>query len=251
MRRSAFIFVTCLVDQFFPEVGFSVANVLKRFDVDVKVNTSQTCCGQPFFNSGHWKEARRLAGKFIDEYRGVEAVIVPSGSCTSMIRNHFQELFNSSGDHQPDLSSVKVYEFTEYLSEELNIESLENFQSRIPDYHKLTYHDACHSKRELGLDELPRKLIKSLNKFELVEMEQAEVCCGFGGTFSVKFPDISTAMVEDKVSNVINSGADAVVSNDMSCLMNIKGALQRRKSSVKCLHISKVIEDSLCKGNLY
>ena len=116
MRRSASIFASCLVDQFFPEVGFSVANVLKKFDVDVDVKSSQTCCGQPFFNSGHWKEAKQMAGKFIEEYREVESVVVPSGSCTSMIRNHFGELFRDSEGGQPDFSHTKVYEFTEYLS---------------------------------------------------------------------------------------------------------------------------------------
>ena len=239
------------MNQFFPEVGFSVANVLKKFSVDVEVKSSQTCCGQPFFNSGHWKEARQMARKFIEEYRGVEAVVVPSGSCASMIRNHFEEMFKNSGLDNPDISDLKVYEFTEYLTDVLNIDSLGNFKNRSLNYSKVTYHDACHSKRELGIDVVPRELIKSLDAVELIEMDQAEVCCGFGGTFSVKYPEISTAMVEDKVANIEKSGVDVVVSNDMSCLMNIQGVLHRRKSSIKCLHISKVIEDSLCEGDLY
>ncbi len=241
------LFVTCVVDQFFPEVGEAVVRVLRALDKQVEFDPSQTCCGQPAFNSGFWNEARPVARRLLGQLDPSVPVVVPSGSCAAMIRNYYRELF---ADDPVNLSranalSQNVFEFSEYLSEEVGLSGIESLvQSSGADI-AVAFHEACHAKRELGVDSQPKSLIDSVPGLHRVELKQAEVCCGFGGTFAVKYADISGAMLSDKLDNIEASGADVVAACDSSCLMHIRGGLQRRDSHVRTAHIAELVAQAL------
>ncbi len=244
--KNASLFVTCVVDQFYPEVGESTVRVLRRNGVDVDFDTSQTCCGQPAFNSGYWKEARPLAERFLDMYEGVEFVVMPSGSCASMVRVFYQELFHDDPALLQRASEVgsHVYELSEFLVDILGFSNKP--KSDQPEAStRVTYHEACHLRRELGATTQARELISSTPGVELNEMEQSEVCCGFGGTFSVKYPDISGAMLDEKLTHIRNSGADAVVACDVTCLMHIGGGLEKQSISVRPLHLAELLDKGM------
>ena len=241
--ESVSLFVTCVVDQFYPEVGESAVRVLRHRGVDVDFNPDQTCCGQPAFNTGYWKEARPLAERFIDMYEGVDYVVMPSGSCASMVRVFYKELFH---DDPPLLKRATdvgshVYELSEFLVDVLRIEDTPE-TPRSDTLTRVTYHEACHLRRELGATTQARRLINRTPDVELVEMEQSEVCCGFGGTFSVKYADISGAMLDEKITHIRDSGADAVVACDVTCLMHIGGGLEKRGIPVRPLHIAELLD---------
>ena len=242
----ASLFVTCIIDQFYPEVGEAVVRVLRRLGVDVEFDQSQTCCGQPAFNNGFWNDARPTARRLLDSYRGDGYIIVPSGSCASMIRVFNNELFHDEPDTllRAQKMAPRVYEFSEFVSDVLGTERLAGvFQSTSPT--RVAYHESCHLKRELGIDSQPRSLIKSLPGVELVEMPQAEVCCGFGGTFSVKYADISAAMLQDKITNIQSVDVDAVVAGDMSCLMQIGGGLEKQNTGIRAMHIAQLLDERI------
>ena len=239
------LFVTCIVDQFFPEVGEAVVRTLRALGDDVQFNPAQTCCGQPAFNSGYWNEAKPLARRLLSQYDGSEPVVLPSGSCVAMIRNYYHELF--AGDpvnlRRAERLSESVYEFTEYLVERTDDARLsELFESGKPDG-SVAFHEACHAKRELGIDAQPKRILDTIAN--RVELPQAEVCCGFGGTFSVKYSDISGAMLSEKLDNIEASGTDLVTACDSSCLMHIRGGLQRRGSDVRAVHIAELVAAAL------
>ena len=239
------LFVTCIVDQFFPEVGEAVVRTLRALGDDVQFDTAQTCCGQPAFNSGFWNEAKPLARRFLSQYDGSEPVIVPSGSCAAMIRNYYHELFAGDPVNQrrADRLAPGVYEFTEYIAARSDATRLDELLGDAKLDAGIAFHEACHTKRELGIDAQPKELLDSIAN--RVELPQAEVCCGFGGTFSIKYPDISGAMLKDKLDNIEASGADIVTACDSSCLMHIRGGLQRRGSDVRVAHIAELVADRL------
>lgn len=240
---NASLFVTCVVDQFYPEVGESTVRVLRRNGVEVDFDPAQTCCGQPAFNSGYWKEARPLAERFLDMCEGVEYVVMPSGSCASMVRVFYKELFHDDPTLLQRAANVgsHVYELSEFLVDVLGCDKKpESGQSE--DSTRVTYHEACHLRRELGATTQARKLITGTPGVELTEMEQSEVCCGFGGTFSVKYPDISGAMLDEKLTHIRNSGADAVVACDVTCLMHIGGGLEKQGIPVRPLHLAELLD---------
>lgn len=236
------LFATCIVDQFFPEVGESVVRTLRALGDEVVFNPAQTCCGQPAFNSGYWNEAKPLARRFINQYYGTEPVILPSGSCAAMIRNYYVKLFDRDPVNRFKARKLarNVYEFTEYVAQHPRIDEL--FAGAKSEA-RVAFHEACHAKRELGVDDQPKALLDRLA--DRVELPQAEVCCGFGGTFSVKYPDISGAMLSDKLDNIESSGADVVTACDSSCLMHIRGGLQRRGSDVEAVHVAELISAGL------
>ena len=241
------LFVTCVVDQFFPEVGEAVFRVLRALDKQVEFDTSQTCCGQPAFNSGFWNEARPVARRLLGQLDPSVPVVVPSGSCAAMIRNYYRELF---ADDPVNLSranvlSRNVFEFSEYLSDEVGLSDIESLVQPSGADIAVAFHEACHAKRELGVDSQPKSLIDSVPGLRRVELKQAEVCCGFGGTFAVKYADISGAMLSDKLDNIEASGADVVAACDTSCLMHIQGGLQRRGSHVRAAHIAELVARGL------
>ena len=233
------LFATCLVDQLCPQVGVSTVEVLRRLGCEVVFDERQTCCGQPAFNTGYRKEAKKFARRFIEifEETDAEAIVSPSGSCTAMVK-HFHELFPDEEKWRERAKNIaaKTYEFTSFLVNVLKVEKLDS------SFHgKITWHDACHGLRELNLNSEPRKLLKNLDGSEFVEMQNADSCCGFGGTFSVKYPEISVAILDKKIECIEKSGADVVVSCDASCLMQIGGRLSRRGSKVRTMHVAEIL----------
>ena len=234
--------MTCVVDQFYPEVGESTVRVLRRLGVDVDFPESQICCGQTAFNAGFWSDARPTARRLLKAFKGDRDVVAPSGSCVSMVRVFYEELFHDEPDTLEQVRAVapRVYELSEYLVDELGVDSVGDTTAGRP--MAVTYHEACHLRRELGATTQARRLIGSLPNVELVEMEQADVCCGFGGAFSIKYPDISGAMLQDKIDNIHKTGAQAVTSCDSTCLMQITGGLQRQGDDVKGLHLAELLD---------
>jgi L-lactate dehydrogenase complex protein LldE len=221
------IFIPCFIDQLYPQVGIAMVTVLRRIGINPEFPETQTCCGQPAFNTGYWDEARTLAKRYCEIFAGYDAVVCPSGSCTAMVRVFYPEL---------GCTPPPTFEFSEFLVKNLGKTDL---GARFPG--KVTYHDGCHGLRELRIKTEPRQLLANVRDLQLVEMDQAETCCGFGGTFSVKFPMISTAMDEVKVESIKRTGADYVVSADSSCLMQIEGYLKRHKAPVKAVHLAEVL----------
>lgn len=242
------MFVTCIVDQFFPEVGEAVARTLRALGDDVRFNPAQTCCGQPAFNSGYWNEAKPLARRLLGQYDGSEPVVMPSGSCAAMIRNYYHELFADDPVNlrRAERTARNVYEFTEYVAEKADGDRLDELFTGGKFDARVSFHEACHAKRELGVDAQPKALLDRLAN--RVELPQAEVCCGFGGTFSVKYSDISGAMLSEKLDNIEASGADVVTACDSSCLMHIRGGLQRRGVAVRVAHIAELVAAGLEGG---
>lgn len=233
------LFVTCLVDQLWPAVGASAVEVLRRAGCEVVFDERQTCCGQPAFNTGYRADARRLARRFIEVFEdgGADYVVCPSGSCTAMA-HHFHELF---ADDEPwrrraEALAARTHEFGGFLVNVLKVEDVgASFKGR------LTWHDACHGLRDLGLREEPRKLIRGVRGAEFVELANADSCCGFGGTFSVKYPEISVAILDNKIDAIEKAGVRAVVSGDASCLMQIGGRLTRNNSEVRTMHLAELL----------
>jgi L-lactate dehydrogenase complex protein LldE len=223
------IFVTCLVDQVFPRVGLAMTEVLERAGCQVEFRESQTCCGQPAFNSGFQDEARQVATHFLKVFEGAEYIVVPSGSCAAMISHHYADLF-------PNHDESRVWEFSQFLTDVLKIDDVGARLDRV-----VTYHDSCHALRELGIKDTPRRLLANVRGLKLVEMEAAQECCGFGGTFSVKFPEISGAMARTKLDSLLRTWADTLVSIDSSCLMQLQGALSRAGSTIRTMHLAEVL----------
>src|SRR5262245_56652494 len=238
MGKRVSLFVTCIVDQLFPKVGMAMGGVLEGLGYQVDFPTDQTCCAQPAFNSGYRAEARTVARHFLKVFAKSEQIVVPSGSCTSMITQHFAELFQKEPDTLAQIHSLekRVFEFTTFLTEIAGVEDVGATMNGV-----VTFHDGCHALRELGIRNAPRRLLSRVRGLELREMRPAEECCGFGGTFSVKFAELSGAMARTKIDAIERTGADTVVSLDPSCLMQIQGALSRAGSRVRTMHLAEVL----------
>jgi L-lactate dehydrogenase complex protein LldE len=238
MGRRVSLFVTCVVDQLFPSVGMAMAEVLERVGCTVDFPEGQTCCGQPAYNSGFRKEARQVAGHFLDTFGDSECIVVPSGSCTSMITHHFEELFEKDTNRleQTHRLAPRVWEFSRFL---LEVAGVEDVGARYEGV--VTYHDSCHALRDLNIKDGPRRLLSRVRGLTLREMDIAEECCGFGGTFSVKFAEVSGGMARTKIDSILRTGADTVVSVDSSCLMQIQGALSRTGLPVRTMHLAEVL----------
>lgn len=232
------LFATCLVDQLWPSIGVATVEVLRRAGCTVEFDERQTCCGQPGFNSGYRREARILAERWIAmfEESGADAIVVPSGSCTAMVR-HYEQLFDDPNwRERAQRVADRTHELSDFL---VNILGVDDVGARFVG--RLTWHDACHGLRDLHLREEPRRLLRRVHAAELVEMQDAEVCCGFGGTFSVKYPELSVAMLDRKIEAIERAEVDAVVASDASCLMQIGGRLSRRGSRVRAMHLAEVL----------
>jgi L-lactate dehydrogenase complex protein LldE len=216
----------------------AMAEVLERLGFAVDFPENQTCCGQPAFNSGYHEEARQVARHFLNVFRDAEYIVVPSGSCTSMIAHHFADIFRDEPAWLERARQVqpRVWEFSRFLLEVANVEDV---GARFPG--AVTYHDSCHALRELHIKQGPRRLLAQVRDLTLMEMDIAEECCGFGGTFSVKFPEVSGGMARTKIDSILRTGARYVVSIDSSCLMQIQGALSRAGSEVRTIHLAEVL----------
>jgi L-lactate dehydrogenase complex protein LldE len=238
MGKRVSLFVTCMVDQLFPKVGMAMADVIERLGYQVDFPEDQTCCGQPAFNSGYRAEARKVARHFLDTFETSECIVVPSGSCTSMVVHHFAELFQKEPETLARVHALekKVWEFSTFLTE---VAGVDDVGARLNEV--VTFHDGCHALRELGIRSAPRRLLSNVRGLELREMQPAEECCGFGGTFSVKFAELSGAMARTKLDAILRTGAGTVVSLDPSCLMQIQGALSRAGSEIRTMHLAEVL----------
>jgi L-lactate dehydrogenase complex protein LldE len=238
MAERVSLFVTCMVDQLFPKVGIAMADVLERLGYQVDFPENQTCCGQPAFNSGYWEEARTVARHFLSTFEQSERIVVPSGSCTAMIVHHFAEMFQKEPETLARVHALekRVWEFATFLTE---VAGVEDVGARFDGV--VTFHDGCHALRELGVKQAPRRLLAQVRGLELREMTPAEECCGFGGTFSVKFAELSGAMATTKIDAITRTGADTVVSLDPSCLMQIQGVLSRAGSNIRTMHLAEVL----------
>jgi L-lactate dehydrogenase complex protein LldE len=233
------LFVTCLVDQLWPSIGTSAVEVLRRAGCEVEFDERQTCCGQPAFNTGYRDEARRLGRRFIEifETSKADAIVSPSGSCTAMV-HHFRELFSADEAWRIRAERVaeRTHEFASFLVNVLGVDDIgASFNGRV------TWHDACHGLRDLNLHSEPRRLMRKVRGVEFVEMANADACCGFGGTFSVKYPEISVAILDGKIESIEKANVRAVVSADASCLMQIGGRLSRQASRVRAMHLAELL----------
>lgn len=235
------LFVTCLGDVFYPEVGEATVRLLHRLGIAVDFPLGQTCCGQPAFNAGFHQPAREVARRNLQLFADAESIVVPSGSCTAMWRVFYPELFANDPvlGAQADALAARTYELSEFLVNVLGIDRVGAV------FHgKVAYHASCHLLRELGVVEAPRRLLAQVQGAELVPMDLAEQCCGFGGTFAVKYPAISDAMLQKKIASLKRSGADTLVSCDAGCLMHIAGRLRRQGESIRVLHLAELLNAS-------
>jgi L-lactate dehydrogenase complex protein LldE len=232
-------FVTCLVDLMRPSIGFAAIRLLEAGGADVYVPPTQTCCGQPAYNSGDRADARALAAKVVAEFEGCDWLVAPSGSCSGMIRTHYAELFAGDPEmtRRVEALAAKTRELTQFLVDELNLATVPGrFAGTV------TYHDSCAGLREMGVKASPRALLAKVPGLTLVEMPESETCCGFGGTFSIKFGEISARLADNKCNHVAGSGADAVVLGDLGCMLNIEGRLRRRGDrKTRVLHVAEVL----------
>lgn len=233
------LFVTCLVDQLWSQIGASTVEVLKRTGCTVEFDERQTCCGQPAFNTGYRREARRVAAQFIETFEAsrADAIVSPSGSCTAMV-HHYESLFAEDEYWRQRARALagRTFELSSFLVRVLKVVDLgARFAGRV------TWHDACHGLRELGVHDEPRELIKHVRDTEYIELPNADACCGFGGTFSVKYPEISTAILDQKIEAIERASVDAVISGDASCLMQIGGRLSRVGSKTRVMHLAELL----------
>jgi L-lactate dehydrogenase complex protein LldE len=234
------LFIPCFVDLMYPRVGVSMVEILERLGHRVECPENLACCGQPAFNSGYWDEARAVASRVLDGLQQAEVVVIASGSCGAMLKVFYPELFAGTA-RAADAAQLakKCYEFSDFLVNQLGVTDV---GATFPA--KVTFHDGCHGLRELGNKRPARELLSKVKGLELIEMKDAEVCCGFGGTFAAKFPTISTAMGEVKCASAFETGADYIISNDSSCLMQVQGLLSRQGSKVQTLHLAEVLARS-------
>jgi L-lactate dehydrogenase complex protein LldE len=234
------LFVPCFVDQLYPQSAFNMVAVLEKAGCNVTYNQSQTCCGQPAFNAGFWDESRSVCKKFLNDFNGAEYIVAPSASCVGFVRNYYKKLFEGT-EHETEARAIteNIFEFSEFLVNKLG---QTKFGAELNG--KATYHDSCAGLRECKIKNEPRKLLQNVKGLELVEMEDVETCCGFGGTFAVKFENISIAMAEQKVEHAMATGAQYLISTDLSCLMHLQGYIDNKQYNLKTMHLADVLVSS-------
>lgn len=232
------LFIPCFVDQLYPQTAFNMVKVLEKCGCTVSYNTKQTCCGQPAFNAGEWQTAMPVCEKFVKDFSGsTDYIVAPSASCTGFVKNYYEKLLDDPilSKEFEDVKS-RLFEFSDFM---VNVLKVNNVGAALNG--KATYHDSCAALRECGLKSEPRTLLSNVEGLEIVEMNDVETCCGFGGTFAVKFPSISVAMGEQKIENALTTGADYLISTDMSCLMHLSGYSAGKNYRLKALHIADVL----------
>ena len=237
------LFITCLTDQFYPHVGVAVTKILEHFGCTVAFPQSQTCCGQPFFNNGFHDESRELAKRFIQIFEPYDYIVTPSGSCAAMVREQYEYLLKGDHAYEHGLHRItsRTYEFVEFLDKVLKVDFS---QFKLPAVESCTYHYTCHL-RGIGVKDQGLKLLRQIQGVEFAPLEKTDQCCGFGGTFAVKYPAISGAIVEDKANCIAATGAKTVICNDAGCTMNISGMLHRRAQPQKVRHIAELMAEAM------
>lgn len=231
------LFIPCFVDQLYPQTAFNMVKVLEKATCEVVYNANQTCCGQPAFNAGFWDESRAVCSKFLKDFEGADYIVAPSASCVGFVRNYYAKLFENSSQHNQVKDMTKrIYEFTEFLTDILHIENYGAELNMLA-----TYHDSCAALRECKIKDGPRRLLSHVKGLQLTEMNDVETCCGFGGTFAVKYDAISIGMVDQKVRNANDTGAEVIISTDLSCLMHIDGYIKGKGLHLKTMHIADVL----------
>jgi L-lactate dehydrogenase complex protein LldE len=237
-RPRVALFVTCLVDLYRPSVGFAALRLLEQAGCQVEVPHTQTCCGQPAFNTGDRGTARDIARAVVDAFQGYDHVVAPSGSCAGMIAHHYPSLFDDDPGYRAKAEALagRTHELVSFL---VDVMGMERVAASYGD--RVTYHDSCSGLREMGVKAQPRRLLDTVQGLSLTEMADPEICCGFGGTFCVKYPDISTRMVTDKCRDIAATGAGTLLAGDMGCLLNMAGRLKREGSAVKVRHVAEVL----------
>jgi L-lactate dehydrogenase complex protein LldE len=231
------IFVPCFVDQLYPQTAMNMVKILEKAGCEVSYNPNQTCCGQPAFNAGFWEDAKEVCSKFLKDFDASEIIVGPSASCVGFVKNYYSRLFDNSSVHnEVKAISENIYELSDFLVNKLNFTK---FGAKLPA--KATYHDSCAGLRECKIKNEPRQLLSNVEGLELTELKDVETCCGFGGTFAVKFGAISAAMGEQKVENALATGAEYLISTDASCLMHLQGYIDGKKYNLKTMHIADVL----------
>lgn len=236
------LFVTCLVDLLRPSIGFAAARLIENAGCEVIVPKSQTCCGQPAYNLGDRDSALALARQTIAAFDHCDYVVAPSGSCAGMLKLHYKKLLdgNDEEQHQAQAFAERVYELTSFL---VDVRQYSKLNSKL--HQRVTYHDACAGLRELKIRQQPRRLLESVNGLDFVELPESDTCCGFGGTFSTSYPEISCAILDKKIARITETGADLLLSGDLGCLMHIAGRLKRLNAPVQCRHVAEVLAAEL------
>ena len=231
------LFIPCFVDQFFPDTAMNMVRILEKLGCTVTYNPNQTCCGQPAFNAGFWDDAHEVALKFLEDFKNEEYIVAPSASCTGFVRNYYPKLFENRANTSGAVEvGKKAFEFTEFLTDVLQVHQIGSTWNG-----KITYHDSCAALRECRIKAGPRALLQQVAGLELVEMDATDTCCGFGGTFAVKYGDISAAMADQKINHALNTGAQAIVSTDLSCLMQLQGVIRKKGIALETMHIADIL----------
>lgn len=242
------LFVTCIVDMIYPDTGMSVVKILEHLGIEVGFPMGQTCCGQPAFNSGYRTEAKTVAKQFLKTFADADVIVAPSGSCTAMIRHEYPTLFADEPEYKAQAEHIAsiTWEFTEYLVDGLGITDLD---LQLPKEESFAFHDGCHGLRLLGLQNQARELLNNTGNATIEDLNECDVCCGFGGLFAVKMPTVSNAMLQTKIQNIEGSDAQTIVTGDASCLTQMNGGLSRKESSKRVRHIAEVLASGLEDGS--
>jgi L-lactate dehydrogenase complex protein LldE len=231
------LFVPCFVDQLYPETAFNTIKLLEKAGCEVSYSTKQTCCGQPAYNAGYWEQSKEIGNKFLNDFSENEYIVAPSASCVGMVKNGFNDLFTNTIVHNKCRTMQgNIFELSDFL---INILKKDYFGAELDG--KAVYHDSCSGLRECKIKQEPRQLLSKVHGLEMVEMKDTDMCCGFGGTFAVKFDAISSAMAEQKVNNALAMDAEYIISTDLSCLMHIDGYIQKNQIPIKTMHIADVL----------
>ncbi|GAA4305666.1 (Fe-S)-binding protein [Compostibacter hankyongensis] len=237
LTMNVHLFIPCFVDQLYPDTAFNMVKVLEKLGCRVHYNPDQTCCGQPAFNAGYWDEAKSVGQKFLKDFHTYDYIVTPSASCAGYVRNYYGKLFDNSAVHNDvKLLRKNLFEFTEFLTDILKTTDVGATLNGV-----CTYHDSCAGLRECGIKTGPRQLLEKVKGLELREMDQVETCCGFGGTFAVKYEPISIGMADQKVGNALDTGAEYLISTDVSCLMHLEGYIKKKGINLKTMHIADVL----------
>ncbi|AOM80383.1 (Fe-S)-binding protein [Pedobacter steynii] len=241
------LFVPCFVDQLYPETAFNTIKLLEKAGCEVFYNSAQTCCGQPAYNAGYWEQAKETGTKFLNDFSETDYIVAPSASCVGMVKNGFSDLFTNTIVHNKCRNiQSNIFELSDFL---VNVLKRDYFGAELDG--KAVYHDSCSGLRECKIKAEPRQLLSKVHGLEMVEMKDTDMCCGFGGTFSVKFDAISSAMAEQKVNNALEQGAEYVISTDLSCLMHLQGYIDKNNIPLKTMHLADVLANGWLESTEY